>query len=130
MLTMCNYKKAGQVADTFVIETYIERIVYFSKLTRETFDCSDKIMKDSFVGLHKLPLACDIITDDVRWPTKQSSKVESLSVNEIFSLGTTELPIASVNKSSKVHKSLRELIDKINTIVIINSIILAFLVTK
>ena len=161
MLSICNYRKAGQVADTLVIETNTKRLVYFSKLTRVTFDCPDKIVKDSFLGLHKLPLACDIITDDVRWPAKQSVEVESLSNNEILSLDTTELPIACVNKSSKVHKSLRELIDKLNVnesytidfsaygltldqvatysaiaqsiitpIVIINSIILAFLVAK
>ena len=70
-------------------------------------------MKDSIVELHKLPLACDIITDDVKWSAKQSIKVESLGCNKIFCLDTTELPIASVNKSSKVHKSWRELIDKI-----------------
>ena len=68
--------------------------MYFLKLTRVTFDCPDKIMKDSFVGLHKLPLGCDIIIDYVRWPAKQSIKVESLSSNEIFSLDTIKLPSA------------------------------------
>ena len=161
VLKLCNYKKAGQVADTFVVETDSRRLVYFSKLTRVTFDCPDKVMKDTLIGLHKLPLECHIFTDQVHWPAKLTSTVESIDSNDLFTIDSTKLPIASVNKSSQVHKSLRDLINKLKSnnsytidfdhygvtveqvatisaiiqavvtpLVIINSIILAFLVIK
>ena len=161
MLTLCNFKKSGQVADTFVVETEEQRLVYFPKLTRVSFNCPDNVIKDTLIGLHKLPLACDVQTDTVIWPAKQTIALESLETNDIFTLDKTNLPIANVNKSSNVHKSLRELINKIKVndsytidfdyyglkldevvtysailqsivtpVVIINSLILGFLLTK
>ena len=106
MLTLCNYRKSGQVADTFVVETSEQRLVYFPKLTCVSFNCSDNVVKDTLMGLHKLPLACDIQTDTIFWPAKQSIAVENLLSNDFFTLDETKLPIASVSRSSNVHKSL------------------------
>ena len=115
MLELCNYKKAGQSVDVYMYETEQQRLVYFFKQTRVTFDCPDKLIKDTFIGLHKLPLACNIITEDVSWPAKQTITVDSLDSNNLFTSDTTKIPIAQLNTSSNVHESLRKLISKINT---------------
>ena len=70
MLELCNYNKAGQTADTYMFETEQQRLVYFFQETKVTLDCPDKLVKDTFIGLHNLPLACNIITEDVSWPAK------------------------------------------------------------
>ena len=49
----------------FVVETDSRRLVYFSKLTRVTFDCPGKVMKDALIGLNKLPLECHIFREQV-----------------------------------------------------------------
>ena len=98
-----------------MFETEQQRLVYFFKHTRVTFDCPDKLIKDSLMGLHKLLVACDIITEDVSWPAKQKITVESLYSNNLFTSDSTKIPIANVNHSSNIYGSLRELINKINT---------------
>ena len=69
-------------------------------------------MKENLIGLHKLPLACDIETKYVFWPAKQTVTV-TLNLNEFSGLDSSALPIISVNKTSKIHKSLRELLAKL-----------------
>lgn len=112
MLKLCNYKKVGHLNDTFVIETDQHRLVYFSEQTKVSLDCPDKQVRDTLIGLHKLPLACNIETDSVFWPAKQTVTI-SLELNDTdsFVADSTYLPIIDVNKSSNVHSSLRELIN-------------------
>lgn len=112
MLSLCNYNKIGQLNDTFVIETDQHRLVYFSEQTKVSLECPEKQVKDSLVGLHKIPLACDVETEYVYWPAKQTATI-ALELNESssFVLDSTYLPIINVNKSSKIHSSLRELIN-------------------
>jgi len=113
MLELCDYTKVGQVSDVFVTETNKERIVHFSKLTKVLLDCPEKQVRDSMIGLHKLPLACDIQTDTVFWPAKQTVTV-NLELNDSFVLDSSYLPIISINKTDTViHRSLRDLISKL-----------------
>ena len=112
MMTICNYKKVGKINDTFVVETDQHRLVYFSELTKVTLGCPTKQVRDNLIGLHKLPLACDIETKYVFWPAKQTVTV-TLHLNDSSGLDSSALPIISVNKTSKIHKSLRELLAKL-----------------
>ena len=112
MLEICNYNKIGQINDTFVIETDQHRLVYFSELTKVSLDCPDKQVRDNLIGFHRLPLACEIQTDYVLWPAKQTVTIE-LNNTYSFNLDSTYLPIIDVNRTSKVHTSLRELITKL-----------------
>ena len=112
MMEICNYHKVGQTNDTFVVETDQHRLVYFSERTRVSLDCPKKQVRDTLVGLHKLPLACDIKTDQVFWPAKQTVTI-SLEVNDTSILDSTSLPIISINKTDKLSKSLKELLDKL-----------------
>ena len=109
---MCNYNKIGKINDTFVVETDQNRLVYFSELTKVSLGCPDKQLRDTLFGLHKLPLACDIETEYVFWPAKQTVTI-AIDLNETSVLDSSSLPIISVNKTSKVHKSLRELLAKL-----------------
>jgi len=159
MLKLCNFEKSTQ--NTLVVETERNRLAYFSDETKVILDCPDNRIRDTLVGLHKLPIQCDIETDDVTWPAKQTVSIEDTLLNDSFSLDSTYLPIITVNRSSEVHKSLRELINQLRTndsftidfdyygltldqvstysviaqsaltlIVIINSIVLGYLVSK
>jgi len=112
MLQRCPYKKVGQVNDTFVTETKHNRIIYFSEHTKVTLDCPEKKVRDTLIGLHKVPLSCDIQTEYVFWPAKQSVTV-NLNFNESFILDSSYLPIISVNETDNVHTTLRELISKL-----------------
>ena len=57
-------------------------------------------------------MACDIETEYVFWPAKQTVTI-AIDLNETSVLDSSSLPIISVNKTSKVHKSLRELLAKL-----------------
>ena len=105
-------KKTGQLNDTFVVEIDQHRLVYFSEQTRVSLEFPEKQVRDTLFGLHKLPLACDIKTDHVFWPAKQTVTI-SIDLNDTSVLGSSSLPIISVNKTSKVHKSLKELLAKL-----------------
>lgn len=110
VLRLCNYKKATSDSGTFVTETEEHRLVYFSESTKVLIDCPRHQTRDALIGLHKLSLACDVRTDDVYYPAKQTVAIESLEINETLLLDSTPLPIINVNRTSKVHESLRALI--------------------
>ena len=63
-------------------------------------------------GLHNISLACDITTNQVHWPAKQTATIEVIT-NDTNLFQSTELHVATINKSSVVHSSLRELINKL-----------------
>ena len=161
MIKLCNYRKTGQGSKTFMIEADQHRLIYFSEETKVTLDCPDHRMKDTFKGLHKLPLACDLMTDEVLWPAKQTMTIEHFDPNNSLLLDSSHLPVINVDKNSELHSSLRELVNKITTgdsytidfdyhglqldqiasysiyaqsiitiVVVINSLILAFLLVK
>jgi len=112
MLEVCNYRKVGVTNDTFVVETDQHRLVHFSEKTRVSLDCPDKQVRDTLEGLHKVPLACDITTETVFWPAKQTLTID-IKVEDIDELDSTSLPLININKTTKVGKSLKELIDKL-----------------
>ena len=114
MIELCSYHKIGQLNDTVVIETDQHRLVYFSEPTKVSLDCPEKQVRDTLSGLHQLPLACNIKTDYVFWPAKQTVTI-AMDLNDTHAVGldSTYLPIIDVNKTSKIHISLRDLITKL-----------------
>ena len=115
MLKLCNYHKTGQGSKTFMIEADQHRLIYFSEETKVTLECPDHRMKDTFKGLHKLPLACDLLTDEVLWPAKQTMTIQNFEPNNSLLLDSSHLPIINVDKSSEMHSSLRELVNKVTS---------------
>ena len=112
-LRLCNYKKIGQINDTLVIETDQNRIIYFSKPTKVKLGCPEKDILDTLDGLHEVPLTCDIITDDVFWPSKRMVTIDINYSDSLLDLGSTLIPVVKLNATSKVHDSLRDLIEKL-----------------
>ena len=112
MLKICNHEKIGVANDTFVVETDQHRLVHFSEKTRVSLDCPDKQVRDTLEGLHKVPLACDITTETVFWPAKQTLTID-IKVEDINDLDSTSLPLININKTTKVGKSLKELLAKL-----------------
>ena len=100
-MEICNHQKVGQTNDTFIVETDQHRLVYFSEHTRVSLDCPKKQVRDTLFGLQKLPLACDIKTDQFFWPTKQTVTI-SIDLNDSSVLDSTSLPIISINKTDKL----------------------------
>ena len=113
MLNLCNYEKAGSVTDTFVTETEKYRLVFFNTPTRVSLNCPESVVKDKLQGLHKLPLACDVTTEEVHWPAKQILQIDSFNPNQSVEIDTSLLPIINITEHSKVHETLRELISEI-----------------
>ena len=114
MLKLCNFKKVGQLNDTFIVETDKHRLAYFQTKTRVQLECPEKNIRDNMVGLHKLPLTCDIRTTDTFWPAKTTIDINITDVEEnSTAIDSTYLPILDINASSDVHLSLRSLIDAI-----------------
>ena len=66
-------------------------------------------------GLHQIPLVCDIETDKVRWPAKQTMTIQDLDLatNKSSVFDSTHLPVINIERNSSVHDSLQELIRKI-----------------
>ena len=108
-----------------------------------------------------MPLACDLMTDEVLWPAKQTMTIEHFDPNNSLLLDSSHLPVINVDKNSEMHSSLRELVNKVTSgdsytidfdhhglqidqvtsysiyaqsiitiVVVINSLMLAFLVIK
>ena len=112
MIKLCDFGKAGEVNDTFVIETDKNRLVYFTTETEVELNCPGKQINSKLSGLHEVSLACDIKTKQVHWPSKQTAIID-IKFDDTTSFDATELPIANIDKSSNIHSSLREIIDKI-----------------
>ena len=108
----CDFDKAGQVNDTFVVETDSHRLVYFTASTEVNLDCPGKKISTTLNGLHNMSLACDISTNKVHWPSKQTARID-IRPDDEDTFKIVELPIAQINKSSEVHDSLKELINKL-----------------
>ena len=113
MLERCTYRKVGNFNDTFVVETENHRLVYFSSLTRVILECPEGQVRDYMIGLHKLPITCDIITSEMFFPASHflTVNIEYTQPHDWFD--DTKLPLISVNRSDKVHKSLRDLINEL-----------------
>ena len=57
-------------------------------------------------------MACDITTETVFWPAKQTLTID-IKVDDINDLDSTSLPLININKTTKVGKSLKELLAKL-----------------
>ena len=116
MLSLCNYIKVGHMKDTFVVETDKHRLVYFPQQTKVALGCPDRHVHDTLEGLHRVPIACDVQTDHVFWPAKQTAHIDVRQLDDeapMPDLITIPVPSIYANESSHIHDSLRELIDKL-----------------
>jgi hypothetical protein len=115
MLYLCNYKKVGMINGTFMTETKYHRLLYLTERTQVEIDCPDGRIRDNMKGLHKLPLQCDITTDEVHWPAKQTLKIDihELLTNVPTKFDSTQLPIVNLNDTINVHDSIKTLISEL-----------------
>ena len=112
IIKLCDFKKAGRLNDTFIIETDKNRIIYFTAETDVMLDCPGKQINTRLNGLHNVSLACDITTSQAHWPAKQTATINiQTETPNTFIPG--ELPIASIDKNSDTHESLKKLISEL-----------------
>ncbi len=112
MVQLCNYKKVGNTNDTLVLETPTHRLVYFDIITQVSLECPGKNIRTQLQGMHRFPLSCDVKTELVYWPAKQTLKIE-INETEPLQIDSTMLPIINLNKTSKLHTSLKNLIEEL-----------------
>ena len=112
IIRLCNFEKTGEINNTYVVETGTSRLVYFAIETDVDINCPGRHTTTKLTGLHNISLACDVTTNQVHWPSKQTATIDVLT-NDTNSFYSTELHVATINKSSDVHTSLRELINKL-----------------
>ena len=108
----CNFEKAGELNDTFVVETDKNRIIYFTTETEVDLDCPGKRIVTKLVGLHNVSTSCEITTAVAHYPSKQSAIV-NVKENETEQFQLSELPIANIGKSEHLHSTLVELIKQL-----------------
>ena len=114
MLSLCNYKRISQATDMTLTETENHRLVYFANSTMVTLLCPTKNINKELIGLHKLPLVCDIKTEQVYWPAKNTLTINiDTSEDQYIDIDATYLPMISVNQSNPMHDSLKQLISEI-----------------
>ena len=112
IVKLCDFKLAGAINDTYVIETEKNRIIYFNQETEVNLDCPEQKINTKLIGLHNISLACDITTNSVHWPSKQTAIINIYS-NSTEPMHMEELPIANIDETSDVHDSLKEMINRL-----------------
>ena len=112
ILRLCDFVKAGETGDTFVIDADKHRLIFLTRETEVKLNCPGNQIKTRLTGLHNVSMSCDITTDRVHWPAKKTASIDVDATDKI-SFDATELPIAELNRSSKIHTSLRELVNKL-----------------
>ena len=83
MLSLCNYHKLGIDKGIYVKDTSYYRLVYFTELTQIELNFPDRNIRDKLEGLHKLPLQCDLSSDLLYWPAKQTLTINPFSTMTI-----------------------------------------------
>ena len=114
MLTLCNYKKIGMTSGTFITETKHYRLVYLTQQTTVNLDCPDGKIRETLEGLNRIPISCDLYTDSVYWPARQTVKIDIQDEdNDAHSFDITKLPTVNINNSNKASDSIRKLISEL-----------------
>ena len=114
ILKLCDFYTIGQTNDTVVVETDKNRLAYFPEETPVHMACPNETILETLIGLHQIPLACDIKTKEVYWPAKRVITIDITTLSET-KWTPTEMPTFSINHSEVVHSSLRNLINSIPT---------------
>jgi hypothetical protein len=112
MLYLCNYKKVGMLNGTVMTETRYHRLIYLTEITQVELDCPDGRVRDRLIGLHQIPLQCDVSTDKVYWPAKQTMNIDikDILTNVPNKFDSTQLPIVNLNDTNQVHDSIKTMI--------------------
>jgi hypothetical protein len=114
MLELCNYQKVGTVNGTYLTETKYFRLMYLAERQQVDLDCPDGKVRDHMLGLHKIHIQCDVRTNQVYWPARQTKEInvqDLLNDEHPSKFDTTQLPIWDLNITNRVHVSIKKLID-------------------
>ena len=111
MLNLCNYKRVGKQNGTIMTELRDTRLIYLSEKTTVEMDCPDKKVRDNLIGMNKLPLHCDVSTNQVFWPARQVKEINiDTLVDDKDTFDITALPIVNVTNYDQVSDNLKALI--------------------
>ena len=111
MLQLCNYKRVGMLNSTIMTELEDIRLIHFAETTSIELNCPNGKVRDKVKGMYKLPLYCDLTTDQVHWPGRQVKEVDLTSLTvEKTSFDITSLPIINIDSSDKITNNIKELI--------------------
>jgi len=115
MINLCNYKKVGGTTEIHMSETPYYRLIHLPNLTQVELDCPEGKIRDSLEGLHKIPLECDIRTENVFWPARQTLKIDIINLLTQIPqpFDATKLPVININQTTQIHSSIKALITKL-----------------
>ena len=116
MLTACTFTTLGDSDRTFFRQQKNKNLLYLANSTRVNFKCPGTNIRDTLIGLYTIPTECEISTDTLNWSPIQSVTVkldELLTNSTSTGFDSTKLPIIDFNKTDKVHKSLKDIIEQI-----------------
>ena len=115
ILRQCNFRKLGMTEGIYTAVFSSKRILYLTEKTRVNLQCPDGKFQTDLIGLHLVNKNCDILTHLVSWNAEQSEniEVERLLLELPDAYDITELSILEINKTSEIHESIQEIIDKI-----------------
>ena len=121
MLTTCNFKNISiaKINGIYLTKTIGKRLIYLDQGKRVELVCPNQKLREKLIGLHLVPNECDLIIDSVFWPAKVEKhiKIKNLIGNRKkgSSFDITDLPIYNVNETNKLHKTIKDQINKLNT---------------
>ena len=115
MLQICPFTKLGSNDDIFLTDLKDYRVFFTREERQVDLNCPDGKIKTTLVGIHQLSNECDIETDLVRWPAKlkKEIKIENLLKPIRKTYDITKLRILTLNGTEDVHKTIKDLIDRL-----------------
>ena len=117
MLKLCNFRRLGTTNGIYLANTANDRLIYLTQETVVELSCPEGKIRDKLIGLNHIPQGCDLKTDLVNWPARQSKQIAMSSISQKPTNNTfdvTHLPTIKLNDTNRVHTSIKTLVDKLN----------------
>lgn len=116
ILQACHYELLKSDNGTLLRETKKFRLAYFPQPTKVNLDCPDQRIKEVLEGVTSIPTDCDLTTDYVYWPARQSLDInlESLVSTTGREFEAIKLPPIKLNDTTKVHDTLKKIIEDVS----------------
>ena len=117
IMKICQFRKIGMDQGIHLTESQNNRMLDVADKTTIQLTCPDGKIKADLVGLHTVSHECDIKTETVNWPARQTKQfdIKEILTNSNNTYDIIKLPIIKITNQSNLHKSIKELIDNLPT---------------
>ena len=119
MLALCTFKPVSETGGMVLTETEKSRLVYFIEETQIEIACPDSKIRDTLKGLHSIPSECDLTSNLLHWPARQSTNIDIRQMLTESKKGTTfdisTLPAFILNETYNLHDTIKTAIRELET---------------